>query len=209
MSVLVLVLSCDRPPYCELYEAQRRTWDSVHVPDVETSYYFCDDLPTQHLYLAKALEAALLRPWRHLFRTNSSSYVDKARLLAWADTMLAWRCYAGVDGGGFASGSGMLLSRDICEILVTELPKIRPSDIIEDQHIGSVLAAAGHSVTPGARRYDFWLRAHLRSFCGGAMLPPDDAEELRESYHCRCKFEGDRAKDVEAMEEIHRLKMMP
>ena len=30
--------------------------------------------------------------------------------------------------------------------------------------------------------------------------------ELRGAYHVRCKFEGDRALDVEAMEAVHAIK---
>ena len=87
MRLLVLVLSCRKPPYDALWEAQQRTWDSVSVPDVSTLYYWCDELATMPWRLKLALDSAWDARWDMIFRTNSSSYVDKARLLAKAKTL--------------------------------------------------------------------------------------------------------------------------
>ena len=115
MSVLILVLSSHVPPYGKLHEGQRRTWDSLAVPDVETQFYFCETWDT-YTPFRPALDEAMRKSWTHLFRTNSSSYVDKRMLLEFAAGMPTERCYCGISGHfhgiPYTSGSGMLLSRD-------------------------------------------------------------------------------------------------
>ena len=102
MNVIILVLSCERPPYDKLYEAQRKTWDSVEVPNVATRYYFCDGLAAAPWMLRQALDGVWREPWTFVFRTNSSSYVDKRALLKFAEGLPVVRCYCGMDGWGFA-----------------------------------------------------------------------------------------------------------
>ena len=195
--VLVLVLSSHVPPYDALHEGQRATWDSLAVDGVETSYYFCETWDTYGPYRA-ALGAALARPWRHLFRTNSSSYVDKRLLLEFSDRMSAERCYCGgvghCRGVRYASGSGALLSRDAVFAVRAALdgPIDLPGDC-EDVFMGRAAAAAGIQVTPTADRFDY--------FAGDHSALPD-------VYHYRCKGvrpDGSRM-DLEAFADIHRMK---
>lgn len=216
MNVLILVASCLKPPYDELWAAQERTWDSIKVDGVETFYYACTELDTMHVKLAAALSDALtLLQWDFVFRTNSSSYVDKARMLAMAETLPREKCYCGIDGDGFASGSGFFLSRDAAEILARDLPtgpqentQRRVGDaqwLADDVLCGRALAAHGIGVTPGARRYDYWTQKFVAKHYG--FEPGRFEAELRDAYHVRCKFGGaDRRKDVEAMEAVHKIK---
>lgn len=200
MRVLVLVLSCAREPWWALREAQRRTWDSVAVDEVETQYYYCDGLADMPGHLRRSLRFALTLPWVVMFRTNSSSYVDKHRLFVRAASLVRYRLYCGIDGGGFASGSGFFLSRDAAEILARDLPD-RDDAQIEDHVVGQVLAHAGIAVTPGAERADFWVRTMAPS---GRRITDGD---IRSAYHVRCKNStADRDNDILAMETVHRIK---
>ena len=38
--VLILVLSCETPPYNKMVDTSKSTWDSIEVDGVETIYYF-------------------------------------------------------------------------------------------------------------------------------------------------------------------------
>lgn len=203
MRVLALVLSCRRPPYDALREAQLRTWDSVQVDGVRTTYYFSDNVPGMTGRLGEALRDALREEPDYVFRTNSSSYVDKVLLHRWASRMPHDGCYAGIDGDGFASGSGFLLSRDLAEFLAERLPE-SSEGVVEDVVVGRILAEAGHPVTPGASRLDYWHERFLAGFRGQEL----DVGAIRRAYHVRCKAEGgaDRTKDVVAMEDVHRIK---
>jgi hypothetical protein len=62
VSVLILVLSSHVPPYGKLHDGQRRTWDSLAVPGVETQYYFCETWDT-YTPFRPALDEALRKPW--------------------------------------------------------------------------------------------------------------------------------------------------
>ena len=63
-----------------------------------------------------ALDYIWNEDWDFIFRTNTSSYVDKQKLFDFANTMMTEKCYCGIDGGGFASGCGVLISRDVAKI---------------------------------------------------------------------------------------------
>ena len=215
MKILILVASCRTPPYDALERAQRETWDSVSVPGVETHFYHCTDLESMIPCFLEATEPSF--EWDHdfIFRTNSSSYVDKARLLEHAETLPRERCYQGVDGDGFASGSGFFISPDVEEMLrlnssgryhdeapLLTIARANP-ELIEDVAIGLCLARRGVTVTPGARREDYWLLHFQSQFYG---LPLD--EKILDAYHVRCKGDGiDRTKDVEAMRAVHEIKI--
>lgn len=197
MKILILVLSCREPPYGKLYEAQQRTWDSLHVEGVVTRYYFPLSMDTMLLSLKVALDTAWDEPWDSIFRTNSSSYVNKAMLQKFASALPKIGCYCGVDGGGFASGSGMLLSRDVVDVLRQRITE-KVYDHVEDEEIGLMLKEHGIDVTPGAKRYDFYFEDFQKRFYGRYL------SDFRNHYHVRCKSDTeDRMKDVEAMEIVH------
>lgn len=199
--ILILVLSSKKPPYDLLYEAQKRTWDSVSVPSVETRYYFCDGFETMVPKLLEALGEALKSEWDFVFRTNSSSYVDKKALIKFAEDLLPReKCYAGIDGDGFASGSGFFLSRDCAKALCGSIGPRK--GLIEDEWVGAMLKLGGVSVLDGVRA-DFWDR---RVISGFAEFDLGD-EDIRTAYHVRCKSDTlDRDRDVIAMETVHQIK---
>lgn len=193
MSILILVLSSHVPPYHELHDGQRMTWDSVSVDRVCTKYYFCETWDTYTPYRT-ALDEALSMDWTHLFRTNSSSYVDKKALLSFCESMPTQRCNCGIAGNVnglvYASGSGTILSRDAVMAIRTALDgKILHPGYHEDVFAGEALVAAGMPLTPGGRRCDYW-----------------DTGYIAGHYHYRCRFDydnGRKRRDPEAFQDIH------
>ena len=205
--VRILVLSSRVPPYHALHEAQRQTWDSVEVEGVETDYYFANNWTETYTEFGPALDRALQQPWAHLFRTNSSSYVDKRKLLEFSAALPTERCYCGgigyMRGVSYCSGSGLILSRDAVRVLREALrrPPVLPGEreplpgYCEDVFIGSALHQGGIGVLPGAQRCDYW---------SGERQGP-----LPDTYHYRCagtRPDGSRL-DFEAFDTIHAMKL--
>jgi hypothetical protein len=221
VKILILVLSCLRHPYDKLMLAQQRTWDSVDVPGVETIYYYGggsgyktinhysreygaqahDGIRMAHWKYALTLSEVMSLEWDFIFRTNSSSYVNKRELLKIAKELPPTRCYCGQDGchetwltpthncgvngecRTFVSGCGHFISRDVANILINDIQYdigYTPDDV----HIGDVLIKKhGLQVTPGWSRIDYYGGMHDR-----------DAV----TYHYRCKKEDNRQGDIDA-----------
>lgn len=201
MRVVILVASCTRPPYDALLRAQIETWACEHVDGAPVTHYFSDDLPAMTGKLRDALRTLLrLTSWDYVFRTNASSYVDKARLLTVAETLPRARCYAGVDGGGFASGSGFFISRDAAGDLAEKLPE-RSSEI-DDVVVGGILRSGGYEVAP-LPRVDYELELALAEVRGDVAA---FEARVRTAHHVRCKHAADRTMDVRAMRNVHKIK---
>lgn len=208
MKILILVLSFDNPPYNRLMEAQQESWGLVHHDDVNEVYYYGGgkgwigkelsvDATDAYYYMAgkfqKALENVWDQPWDMIFRTNSSSYVNKANLVEFAKTLPTEKCYAGwtfIDsedfGGLCVSGAGIFMSRDIAEILLHEIdPK---KELEEDVYIGRILRKNGITAIDDKSRLDY---------------PHFEHHNIKNAYHLRFKTQ-DRLKDARTMMEIHK-----
>lgn len=215
--ILIMVLSYDNPPYDSLMRSQVDTWDSVDVPGVSTLYYHGGGLNKKikadvkayypysnnvqfpctnaYYYMAekfqRALEYAWHGDWDLIFRTNSSSYVNKYRLVEFAEKLPKEKCYAGWEivgnaGYNIVSGAGIFMSRDVAEILMEE---IDPSfEREEDVYIGELLDKAGIPIIDDKSRVD-----------DVANITP---AELRAAYHLRFKTHN-RLEDAQAMRFIH------
>lgn len=224
LKLLILVQSCLAYPYNGMFIAARRTWDQP-CESTETAWYVgmpnidmtkvdihgdrpdggvifapcSDDLDHRHTKFQHALRAVWDWDWDMMFRTNVSSYVDKAMTLVKARTLPKHNCYCGKSGGDFASGCGVFLSRNVCEILKNEIKGDEPIRA-EDWHMGQILAEHGIFVTPGAERFDYWWNAG-----------PHGTVEIVDCYHYRCKpmpgHEKDRDHDIKAFKAIHEFKM--
>lgn len=55
MKILIMVLSCIKPPYDRLYKTQLETFDSIEVDDVDTHFYFGDEYELMHVAFRNAL----------------------------------------------------------------------------------------------------------------------------------------------------------
>lgn len=210
MKILILVLSYTQPPYDALMEAQQKTWDSINVPGVTTLYYsgkvmgtqgyswqYCynancsDDYFLMHHKFAECLRAIDISKYDLVFRTNSSSYVNKAKLLEFATTLPKEKCYAGWSLGEkeAVSGAGIFLSPDVIQILRDEIPA--GENIEEDILIGRILHGKhGIKIVDDKSRFD--------------VTDENIAEVPKDRYHYRFKT-SDRTQDVENMRKVHKL----
>jgi hypothetical protein len=188
MKILIMVLSCVKPPYDALHAAQLNTWDSIDVKGVDTLYYWCDEYNMMHIPFREALkERVNLFDYDFIFRTNASSYVNKKALLLKAESLLKEKCYCGINGGGHASGSGVFISKDLFQYIIDGLKDEKHG--AEDVYIGQVLKGHGIDVTPGAQRFDLTHKNDI----------------LSTHYHYRCKSDTeDRSKDIIGFNKIHK-----
>ena len=154
MRILILVQSIDIPSrkdYNRLRQAQIDTWDSIPHPDVDVIYYFPgirpDELIGNELHitcsthwtymffnLAKAMRHMLKhdQTWDYIFKTDNSTYIDKAKLHElllsrprekyFGGMSFPWRI-SGVHNMEFMWGDGYALSRDMVAYLVSEYNK--------------------------------------------------------------------------------------
>ena len=124
----------------------------------------------------------------YVFRTNSSSYVDRAALLRWVHGLPRSKCYAGSvhewEGISVVSGSGVLLSRDLVRACVDD-----PSwnfGVMDDVAIAQSMRSRG--IEP--------IHHPRIDACEPADL---EAEVLQGIFHVRCKNRQDRTDDVRTM----------
>jgi hypothetical protein len=142
MKILILVLSFnDNAIYSKFYKTQKETWDSEKIDGVETFYYFGNSNKNEiigndifvdvnesiHNYGYKTINTFELindLEFDYVFRTNSSSYVDKKMLLEYVETKPKENYYSGMignyDGINFASGSGYFISKDLIKLVLNQ-----------------------------------------------------------------------------------------
>jgi hypothetical protein len=205
MRILILVLSCLEEPFYSLMKKQQETWDSVQNENIKTIYYYgngggfkhingdsfeygaesSDEYSLMHWKFYLLLQEIINDDWDYVFRTNSSSYVDKDNLLNFAKTLPTEKCYCGIDGGDYASGSGFFLSKDVVKVLLNSNYSNNRKPF-EDLYIGKILKDNGINVTPGAKRAD---------------LDNNDYVDL-DTYHFRCKSMIDRRLDLDRFDKI-------
>lgn len=212
--ILILVLTYTVEPYRSLLMAQRETWDSVDE-GINTAFYHGGDQTLQYInpqwpwrqrlmfdcsdayYVMAgkfryALEAVWKEDWDMIFRTNSSSYVNKKRLMEFAKTLPTEKLYAGWtmtdtndDNGLCVSGAGIFFSRDCAEILKNGIDPEK--EIEEDVYIGRILRPHGITAIDDRSRIEY----------------PHNPQTWHMAYHTRFKTE-DRMRDAENMKLFHR-----
>jgi hypothetical protein len=179
--VLILVMSS---PSIDIFDAmmkkQKQTWDSVHVENINTLFFYgnetiesshingkdlvvkTNDTTLNNLYKIKMVYNFVYNmEWDYIFRTNASSYIDKQRLLNKAQTLPENRCYCGVpvrlsNGTEFSSGAGTFYSRDCIDILRNAISdNYKMNSELDDVLEGTILSKANIRVTSGASRSDY------------------------------------------------------
>lgn len=182
MRVLIMVLSSLKEPYDKMYRTQRATWDSEYHPMVDTVYYFADEYEKMHIPFIECLRNVWCGDWDIIFRTNSSSYVDKELLYEYIkdhETNKLW--VSSYDEQ--MSGCGFFMSRDLLEVLLNkEYPETHEA---EDMYIAHTIHGATGCLPKAGQRTQYNHVEHTYDKC----------------YHIRCK-DDDRDNDIKAMIHI-------
>lgn len=213
MKVLIMVLSGADPLYRKLMLGQQQTWDSINVKGVETIYYYGGAAKTYHNFGCTEIVCACpdiynMMHWKFkmaldhiweldfdfIFRTNSSTYVRKEKIYEFLKDKPKEKYYAGVDGGGYASGTGAILSRDCAKIIKDQfIDEPSPS---EDSLMGVYLQRNGIFVQEGPKRLNY-------NFAEFKILEAD-------YYRCKSEVEDgrgglDRNWDLIAFNELQKF----
>ena len=140
MKLIILVLSYDDDEiYSKFHKSQMETWDSINIGNVSTYYYFgnheCDEICGNKILtsisesvencgykLLNSLELIKNLEYDFIFRTNSSSYVDKSILYDKLSKINDLNYYAGINGYfrnvSFASGSGFVMTKNLVNLIL-------------------------------------------------------------------------------------------
>jgi hypothetical protein len=163
INILIVVLSYtdNNGVYDMFYESQKKTWDSIVVDGVKTLYNY-GNYNTSHIIGDKINVTTKEDLWNcgyktlesfelilnsgiqfdYIFRTNSSSYVDKQKLKDFLSDKPRNGYYAGHSDWdqniNYVSGSGIILSNDLVRILVSKKNKFT-SNLMDDANIGYIL----------------------------------------------------------------------
>lgn len=169
------------------------TWERVEFQCTDKYYFMAAKFK---MALDYVFDERFDFKWDLIFRTNSSSYVNKKRLVEFAATLPKEKLYAGktlVDLNDFSgiaiSGAGIWLSRDTAEILQKEIdPEFEQE---EDIYCGRILRKHGIVPIADESRFDYPEGMEGRHYT--------DADV----YHIRFKT-GDRKKDADNMRLVHK-----
>jgi hypothetical protein len=173
MKIIILTLSENTIPlYIEFQKLQEETWDSIKVENVDNFYFFggekneivgnkiMTNFPSdiEHC-LHRTLKCIELLndnniDYDFIFRTNSSSYVDKELLYDFVLNLPLNGVYGGhigkYEGISYVSGSGILMSKDLCELLILNKNNLDYS-YIDDATIGKFFQENGINILPISR----------------------------------------------------------
>ena len=211
MQLLILCGSSQEQPYPLFLEAQQKTWDSVNVHNVQTVFFregpddkwignireVCTggEYYNAHWRHKLAIDAVWDMEWDIIFRTHASSYVNKAALYELCKNLPKKKLYGGWEyfedipedkkRHSFISGVGIFYSRDVANILRSQLPSGR--NIEEDVLAGRILQINGQPVT----------------FVDKQRVDMASMNDYRPSYHYRLKS-NDRMADIQMMYDLHK-----
>ena len=132
--------------------------------------------------LAKTVDALSFflprKPYTHVIRTNLSCVWDFSKLIDFLKGVPSTRLYGGIPlGKGGASGAGILLSRDVAELLVANRKTLLSIGTADDDDIGTFLQGVGMPFT-FSRRVDFLSLDHYNDH--NDKIPPG-------TFHYRVK----------------------
>ena len=163
--VLILVLSCETPPYNTHLKASLETWDSRSVEGAETIFYcgkaskpntekviYMKTPDSYHTMGAKTLEAIEWavnnKQFDYIARPNASCYVRKQNLVNYIQNIPSENLYLGLKvascyGIDYIWGGGQyIISRDVAELIVKNKHMWNHS-YTEDVSIADVLTKLG------------------------------------------------------------------
>lgn len=160
MKILIVVLSYfDNGIYTKFFESQNESWNSVDVEGVDTFFLIGNNSKDEidgnliktnvkeclsncgHKTI-KAFELLKNYEYDYIFRTNSSSYIDKQMLKDYLEDKPRNNYYSGIIGNYsnilYASGSGFAISKDAVDLVIQKKERWN-HNYIDDVALGLLL----------------------------------------------------------------------
>lgn len=202
MKILILVVCAEWEEHPMLVDAIRETWGKNQS---SVWYLWANNhrFLKYHDWVGKMWEGygAMLHKvldfledyhewYDYMIKTNTGSYINIPALKEWLEDKPRVKFYAGAVGNisdpygmnvDFVSGSGIILSNDLCQMMLHKRKEFGPEHI-DDVAIGLFMQRHGIPITHGQR-----------------------TEDLNESsYHYRLRSpDGERFRDAEDMKWLH------
>jgi hypothetical protein len=212
MKILIVVLSYfDNGIYTKFYESQNESWNSVHVEGVDTFFlvgnnskdeivgnliktYVGESLYNCGYKTIRAFELLKDYEYDYIFRTNSSSYIDKQMLKDYLLDKPRNNFYSGIIGNYnnilYASGSGFVISKDAVDLVIQKKDRWN-HNYIDDVSLGLLLREFNILPTLGPR----------------LDIQKVDNETPMDYYHYRIKT-SNRLNDCQYMKSIFEFKKL-
>ena len=197
--------------YTKFFESQNESWNSVHVEGVDTFFLIGNNSKDEidgnliktnvresiincGYKTIKAFELLKNYEYDYIFRTNSSSYIDKQMLKDYLEDKPRNNYYSGIIGNYsnilYASGSGFVISKDAVDLVIREKERWN-HNYIDDVSLGLLLRE--FNVFPTlSPRFD---------------IQTVDAQTPMDYYHYRIKTRN-RLNDCQYMKSIFELKKL-
>lgn len=222
IKLLILILASEEPPYIDVQKnGQEKTWaknnDSIvyyYYNKYAKNNYF---LNNRYLYMPgiesldncgkKTLDAFeyVIKniEFDYIFRTNISSYINIEKIHNICETFNNSSIYAGYKGIDkitnipFASGSGILLSKDYIKLLIENKHSLKYS-LIDDVMIGDFFKNINVEIL-NIDKFDF-------------LIPEDGIKLLNDNvlkypyFRCKSKIYYNNTRDINS--RIHDIKAM-
>lgn len=229
--VLLLVLSCETPPYDKLMQTSIETWDSPIVDGIETIYY-CgkskksntdkiiylnthDSFQTMGEKTIEAFEWAVNnKQFDYLARPNASCYVRKKKLIEYVQNLPNSNLYLGLITQScynidYIWGGGQyILSRDVVELIVKNKHKWNHK-YTEDVSIADLVTKLGVPMNGNGNACSINKKPDGGYLCivygqGASMDFTDfsDMDKLENQFFIRVKQDLKRHEDIEIMHKL-------
>lgn len=203
MKVLMLIISSDTDP---IYEKHRELWRLYMNKNPSIESYFIqyrdspsgiegdtfwltgkESFPVIIYKTIDTLEYFLNKNiYNFIIRTNLSSVWNFNALLSYIETLAYEKVYNGIIGNhsgiSYVSGSGFIMTPDVCRILIQNKDLVYSLKVIDDVDIGYALSKHGINCSKGKR-------------VDGIVYSP-------ENYHYRCKLRNNPHLEIENMKQL-------
>jgi hypothetical protein len=124
-----------------------------------------------------ALEWISSQNYDFVVRTGLSSLWIYPNLIQFLNSLPKQKVYCGINGGGFVSGAGIIMSKDVCDVLCNHKAEVCAFPDEEDVKIGYFMQKYGISQSP-ASRTDIMSYDHYPN-----VLIPSNAYHFRIKLH--------------------------
>jgi len=219
-TILVLVQSSNQSPYDAMLEKQKNTWNLISIDGVSTIFYYgsldienntlnddvlilkTSDINYNRTFKLKlALDFIWNMKWDYVIRTNSSSYIDKKRLLNKIQALPENKCFFGKTVADCISGIGMIFSRDVVDILRKNIDSsLENNSDHDDVMVAHILKSNGIPIIGDGSLVFYNHDCNFTDFINSISLTDTDPY----CYRCRpnCAIDQNRHKDLEAFENL-------
>lgn len=227
-TVLIMVISLDKPPYDEMMRTQINTWDSIHVEGVDTVYYcgmpmkentdkilyfpVVESLYNMGYKDIEAFEWVLKnKTFDYIARVNSNTYVDKKKLIDHVQSLPGEKYYGGLTVQDVPewswAGCGLLISRDVIKTIINNKESWNHKDM-EDKAMSMLVKSLKipwsnlKACSIDGVGHEWLCLSYGHAADSFHFTDFADLAARSSNFFYRCKQDSDRRRDKYVMEQL-------